>query len=94
LGGSGGVSASAHVATRSWVELVQACLSGDVALARELHEKVLPIVSTGFAEPNPVVFKGALAAMGEIETDFVRLPLIPAKKDSVEALVNVANSII
>ena len=34
-----------------------------------------------------------LAALGEIESDFVRLPLVPARKESAEALVAVVNSL-
>jgi 4-hydroxy-tetrahydrodipicolinate synthase len=87
LGGEGGVSASAHLATPLWVEMVKAATTGDVPRARELHEMLLGIVSTGFAEPNPTVFKGVLAATGEIETDFVRLPLVPARKETIDACV-------
>lgn len=93
LGGRGGVCASAHLATSKWVELVDAALAGDVFRARELHEQLLPLVAAGFAEPNPVVFKGILAARGEIETDFVRLPLVPASKESVTAGVNVVSEL-
>lgn len=87
LGGKGAVAASAHLATRSWVDMVKTGLQGDVASTIELHEKLLPIVGSAFAEPNPTVFKGVLAALGEIESDFVRLPLLPAKKQSVDACV-------
>lgn len=92
LGGQGAVAASAHIATQQWVQLVDEAIEGNVDLAKSIHESLLPIVTAAFLEPNPTVFKGALAALGEIESDFVRLPLVPAKKESVQALVDVANS--
>lgn len=88
LGGKGAVAASAHLSTSKWVQMVDAAISGDVATARSIHESLLPIVTKGFAEPNPAVFKGALAALGEIESGFVRLPLVSAKQENVQALVD------
>ena len=93
LGAQGGVSASAHLATTLWVEMVDAATAGEVSLAREIHEKLLRIVSAGFAEPNPTVFKGVLAATGEIETDFVRLPLIPASSGVTQKCVDALKQI-
>ncbi len=93
LGGRGGVSAGAHLATPLWVEMVNAALSGDAAHTRELHEQLLPVVRAAFAEPNPAVFKGVLAARGEIESDFVRLPLIPASKEATQNCLDAIASI-
>jgi len=42
-----------------------------------------------FAEPNPAVLKGALHARGRIPTPDVRLPLLPASRESVERTLNV-----
>ncbi len=93
LGGKGGVSASAHLATPLWVEMVDCVLSGDIARALEIHSQLLGIVNTGFFEPNPVVFKGVLAATGEIESDFVRLPLVPAKTESIQACLSALSGV-
>ena len=93
LGGSGGVSATAHIATPLWVEMVDTILAADIDRGLELHKMLLPLVSSGFAEPNPVIFKGVLAACGEIESDFVRLPLVPAKTESINACKQVFDNI-
>ena len=45
------------------------------------------VSAAAFAEPNPVVIKGALHALGRIPTAAVRLPLLPARPDSVAALL-------
>lgn len=87
MGAKGAVAATSHFATKSWVDLYHACADGEVSRAVELHEKLLPVVSTAFAEPNPTVIKGALAAMGEIESDFVRLPLVPGSKEAISSCV-------
>ncbi len=93
LGGHGAVAATAHLATKTWVELVDAAAAGDVARTRELHESLLPVVAAGFLEPNPVVFKAALELLGEIESSFVRLPLVPASKEAALACVEAVNTL-
>jgi 4-hydroxy-tetrahydrodipicolinate synthase len=93
MGGKGAVAASAHLATSSWVQMVDAAIAGDAHTTRELQKKLVGIVQAGFAEPNPVVFKGALAAMGEIESGFVRLPQLPASSDAITKLISAAKSV-
>ena len=41
-----------------------------------------------FAEPNPCVIKGVLYAQGKIPSPAVRLPLLPARDDTVRAAMN------
>lgn len=93
IGAKGAVAASAHIATSLWVEMIDCALNGEAARALDIHKQLLPIVRAGFAEPNPTVFKGALAASGEITSDFVRLPLIPATKESSQALAKLASNL-
>jgi 4-hydroxy-tetrahydrodipicolinate synthase len=85
LGGSGAIAASAHVCTRRYVELVECALAGKVDEGRAHHEALLPVARACFAEPNPSIFKGVLAAQGLIPTADVRLPLAPASPTAVEA---------
>lgn len=84
LGGAGAVAASAHVCTRRWVEMTECALAGKVDEGRAHHEALLPVVSAGFAEPNPAVFKGVLAVQGLIPTPDLRLPLTNASPGAVE----------
>lgn len=93
LGGKGAVAASAHLATNMWVEMVDAALSSNLASTLEIHNKLLPLVKAGFGEPNPSVFKGALASTGEIASDFVRLPLMTASKESINQYLNILNKL-
>lgn len=83
LGAAGGILASAHLETASFVELVDAWHAGDVARARALGHRLARLSAALFAEPNPTVIKGVLHAHGLIPTPEVRLPLLPAGEESV-----------
>lgn len=85
IGASGGILASANVVTAPFVELHQAWQRGDLARARDLGGRLGRLAGALFAEPNPTVIKGVLHATGRIPTADVRLPLVPAGQDSVDA---------
>jgi len=87
LGAAGGILASAHLATQRFAQLAAAWAQGDVVAARRWGHALAPVSAAAFAEPNPVVIKGALHALGRIPTPQVRLPLLPAGADSVSALL-------
>lgn len=88
LGATGGILASAHLATRQFVRLAQAWAAGDAGTARTLGHALAGLSAAAFAEPNSVVIKGALHALGRIPTPDVRLPLLPASPDAVKILLN------
>ncbi|SDS77973.1 dihydrodipicolinate synthase family protein [Actinoplanes derwentensis] len=83
IGAHGGVSASAHVDTRSFVDLATAWHSGDHSRARALGNRLAGLSRALFAEPNPTVIKGVLHEQGRIPTPAVRLPLLAASPESV-----------
>ncbi|WP_068924344.1 dihydrodipicolinate synthase family protein [Planobispora rosea] len=85
LGAPGGILASAHLDTARFVELAGAWRAGDVAHARALGHRLSAMSASLFTEPNPTVLKGVLHARGRIPTASVRLPLVPARRESVEA---------
>jgi 4-hydroxy-tetrahydrodipicolinate synthase len=76
IGGRGVISTTSNVAPREMAELVRAFLAGDVARARELHYRLLPLFTTLFVETNPIPVKAALAMMGRIDGE-IRLPMTP-----------------
>ena len=84
LGAAGGILASAHLATARFVELADAWRSGDLVRARALGPGLARLSQAAFAEPNPTVIKGVLHARGLIPTPDVRLPLLPAGRESVD----------
>jgi 4-hydroxy-tetrahydrodipicolinate synthase len=76
VGGRGVISATANVAPRQMVELVRAARAGELARARRLHLRLLPLFDALFCETNPIPIKAALALLGQIEEE-IRLPLTP-----------------
>jgi len=76
LGGKGIISVTANVAARSMHEMCAAALAGDVARARMLNEKLLPLHQKLFVEANPIPVKWAAAQMGLVGAG-IRLPLTP-----------------
>jgi len=78
LGAHGGILASAHLATASFVALVDAWHAGAATRARALGHRLAALSGALFAEPNPTVIKAVLHAQGRIPTAAVRLPLLPA----------------
>lgn len=89
-GAAGAITASAHLATRAFVQLA-AVLRGDGSLieARALWRRLVPITQAAFAEPNPAVIKGALARQGWM-ADLLRPPMLPAAAACVDALLAAA----
>jgi len=61
-------------------------LAGKVEESRKLYYKVLPLCHCLFWETNPAPVKTALHLMGKIESDFVRLPLVPTSEGTRERL--------
>ncbi len=76
-GAAGGVCASAHVATRAFVDLVGLVRMGALGEARAAWQRLRPWVRACFAEPNPAPVKAALALQGLI-ADELRAPMQPA----------------
>ncbi len=93
MGGAGAIAAAAHMCTPSFVEMNARALAGDRSRAGELAAALLPLVTIGFSEPNPAVWKGALARQGEISHDGLRRPMTQASAATVDRLLDAAESI-
>lgn len=90
LGGHGAISASANVAAGEYAALVAAWREHRIEEARVIGGSLAGLAAALFAEPNPTIIKGVLAAQGRIATPAVRLPLLPASDDAVAAAVDLA----
>jgi len=84
MGAVGGITASAHVCTARFVAMVECGLAGKLDDGRHHAEALLPVIETGFAEPNPAVWKGVLHAQGRIATPDVRMPMANASATAVD----------
>jgi len=87
MGAKGAIAAAAHLCTPLFVEMVEAALACNVHRASRLAELLLPVVDSGFAEPNPSAWKGALHHTGELPTDHLRRPMTTADANVVEDLI-------
>lgn len=77
LGGDGVVSVAANELPEAMVALCAAAAGGAWDAAREIHERLLPLLRANFAAaPNPAPAKAALSMMGLID-DVLRQPLLP-----------------
>jgi 4-hydroxy-tetrahydrodipicolinate synthase len=85
VGADGCISVVANETPRDFSDLVRACLMGNWAKARELHNKLLPLMNANFIESSPIPVKAALAMMGMIEEAY-RLPLVPISQKNREKL--------
>ena len=75
-GGHGCISVSSNVAPKACAEFQNASLSGDYAKALTYQDKLFPLHSALFVEPNPAGPKYALSVLGRM-SDEVRLPMVP-----------------
>jgi 4-hydroxy-tetrahydrodipicolinate synthase len=85
MGGHGVISVTANVAPRLMAQMCQAALAGEIANARALNDRLLPLHRKLFVEPNPVPVKWALAQMGRIANE-LRLPLVPLSSQHHDTL--------
>jgi 4-hydroxy-tetrahydrodipicolinate synthase len=92
MGGAGAVTASAHVRTRRFVEMIESGLDGRVEEGRSHAEALLPLVLALFAEPSPAVIKAVLHAEGRIPTPHVRMPLADASPAAAQLAVAAARA--
>ncbi|WP_449301297.1 4-hydroxy-tetrahydrodipicolinate synthase [Pseudahrensia aquimaris] len=84
-GGHGCISVTANVAPALCAKFQEACLSGDFATAREIQDRLLPLHTALFIEPNPTGAKYALSLMGKMNNS-MRKPLMPIDKETEETM--------
>ena len=77
LGGSGGITASAHILPSEFRKIVELVSAGKIEEAREIHYRLLPLIRAVFFESNPAPLKAALRMIG-VEVGDPRLPIMPA----------------
>ena len=88
LGGHGNVSVTANVAPRLMHEMCNAAIGGNLALARQIHLRLLGLHKQLFCEPSPAPTKWAMSRLGRCRPT-VRLPITPLTAAG-QALVDAA----
>ena len=78
MGGDGVISVASNEIPGEMSALVAAWHAGDWGEARRLHDRYLPLLRANFqGAPNPVPAKAAMLAMGLLDDDRLRQPLLP-----------------
>jgi len=85
IGGKGVISVISNIAPGDMAAMTDAFEKGDLKRARQLHDKMVPMIDALFIETNPVPVKAALSMMGKIHYD-VRLPLCKMSDGNYEKL--------
>jgi 4-hydroxy-tetrahydrodipicolinate synthase len=92
LGGRGLISVASNEIPAEMTALVQLCLAGDFAAARQLQRRYLPLMEVNFVETNPIPVKAALALMGLLEPVW-RLPLVPPRPENLARIEKVLEEV-
>jgi 4-hydroxy-tetrahydrodipicolinate synthase len=78
-------------------EMSAMCLAahaGDFESARRIHDRWLPLLRANFqGAPNPVPAKAAMLAMGLLERDDLRAPLLPLADGPRERLAGILRGV-
>lgn len=77
LGGKGNISVTANIAPRQMHQLCAAALAGNAEQARALNSDIANLHVVLFVESNPIPVKWAVAELGLMAQDTIRLPLTP-----------------
>ena len=88
IGGKGVVSVVANIVPAHTANLVKAWAEGNVAEAKTLFYKLLPLCKAMFFETNPIPVKTSAALMGLIG-DEMRLPMCQMDSSNLEKLKTV-----
>jgi len=77
LGGKGNISVTANVAPQQMHQLCAVALAGNSDQARALNSEMATLHEVLFVESNPIPVKWAVAELGLMTQDTIRLPLTP-----------------
>src|SRR5580692_8416320 len=81
LGGRGVISVVSNEIPAQMTKLTQLAMAGDLAGARALQRRWLPLMEVNFVESNPIPVKTAMAMMGLLEPVW-RLPMTPPSSEN------------
>lgn len=88
-GAVGSVGVTSHLASPLYADMVAAISRGDLAEAQRLHFDLVPIVDAVMnITQGAIMSKAGLLAMGVLDSDAVRLPLVEATATQRDALTS------
>jgi len=92
VGGRGVISVTANVAPKMNAAMIRAFENGEMARARELHYRLLPLAAALFVESNPIPVKAAVFLLGRCQ-NVVRRPLTRATPETIKRLESVITAL-
>jgi 4-hydroxy-tetrahydrodipicolinate synthase len=92
VGGRGIVSVASNEIPGEMSRLAELAANGDFATARQLHQRLMPLLQVNFIESNPIPVKSAMAMLGLLDETY-RLPMVPPRPASRERIATVLRSL-
>ena len=92
VGGRGIISVASNEIPAEMVQMVEAAERNDFAAARQVHARIMPLMTVNFVESNPVPVKAAMADMGLLEERY-RLPMVPPRQESRDKIRKVLSEL-
>ena len=87
LGAVGVVSVAGHVAGNEFRAMIDAVDAGDLPTARSIHTRLIPVIDAIMnTSQGAILAKAAMKELGVIDSDYIRLPLLPANAYEYERL--------
>jgi 4-hydroxy-tetrahydrodipicolinate synthase len=81
VGGRGLISVAGNEVPGEMARMVEEAERNSFAVARQMHQALLPLMLVNFIESNPIPVKSAMAALGLLE-EVYRLPMVPPREAS------------
>ncbi len=92
-GGNGVISVASNIVPNEITTMIEFALGGCNVAGDVLHTKFLPLKEAMFCYPSPAPAKKALALMGIISSDSLRLPMTQMDEDSLNYLFSVMSGL-
>ena len=86
IGGRGLISVASNALPAEMARMIEAAERGDYAAARQMHQRLVPLMLGNFIESNPGPVKFAMAHLGLCEEAY-RLPMVPPRPASQEKII-------
>ena len=86
IGGRGLISVASNSIPAEMAKMVEAAERGDYPAARQMHQRLVPLMLGNFVESNPGPVKFAMAVMGLCE-EIYRLPMVAPRPAAQEKIV-------
>lgn len=82
-GGDGVITVAGNVAPKLFANMCREAIAGNIPVARQLNQQLIPIYDVMFCEPSPAAPKWACSVLKQCEP-YVRLPILPLSPEGQE----------